>query len=304
MVFVPKVWHAKALALGGRDATKHKDSIAARWRDIVRDYSSLELTKRTDRLPAIRGCAEQIHVQLKDSGHIETDFDGSYSFGLWEHCLVSDMEWQSWESRGSTLQRSPQLFPVPTWSWVSINVTAIYISKDGDRKKFHAQAKLLRTKDDPRGRHTSTYIILTTQTIPARLKLERRSAIGDSEYDSTQQVSIHITPDYSECGSTSTPLDMLHSSFAVDFELRSANWDEEAWYDIMIVRLAGLRFGGSVCLVLWRYGKCVPGSGVHRETKDNIPIYQRIGMLHMYTRQTGEEIIDWSKAEKTTIAVE
>ena len=302
-IFVPKIWHTRALAPGGRDATKHKDAIAKRWRAMVGEYSGLQLTKQTDRLPAIRGCAEQIYAQLKDSGHIKTDFDGSYSFGLWEHCLVSDMAWRSWGRRESTLQRSPQLFPVPTWSWVPVNATVLYPDQGSDRKKLHAQANLLRTRDDARGRHTSTYIILTAQTIPARLKLERRSAIGDSDHDSTRQVSIHITPDYLQCGSTSTSLHRLNSRFEADFEFRSANWDEEAWYDITIVRLAGFEDGDSVCLLLWRYGKSVPGSGVHRETKDNIPIYQRIGMLNAW-RTTGEGSIDWSKAEKTTIAIE
>ncbi|KAH3940729.1 hypothetical protein HBH53_212390 [Parastagonospora nodorum] len=314
----PKVWHANALAPGSRDSITHKDAIASRWRNIVKEYSGLELTKQTDRLPAIRGCAEQIHAQLKDSGHIGTDFDDSYSFGLWKHCLVSDMAWEAYLRPGSAVQRSPQLFPVPTWSWVSMNTITFYRVREGEKINPYAQAKLLRTQDDPRGRHPSVYIILTAQTIPARLKLERRRAIGDSKPDSTLQMSIHLTPDYLECGSASTSLDVNFSRFAPDFELRSATWDEEAWYEITIVRLAavqGLEYldGDTTCLVLWRYGKCVPGSGVHRETKDKIPIYRRIGMLRtsQYPQYVagedeslGRAMIDWGKAEKTSIAIE
>ncbi|KAH6206546.1 hypothetical protein HBI15_165820 [Parastagonospora nodorum] len=309
--YTPKIWHAKALAPGVLGSTAHKHAIEKRWRGIVQEYSGLELTKQTDRLPAIRGCAEQIHAQLKDSAHIETDFDGSYSFGLWKHCLVSDMAWEICCEPGAAVERLPQLFPIPTWSWVSINATAFYDHHEGEGQNIHAQAKLLTAQDDPRGRHTSTYIILTAPAIPARLKIQRRSAIGDSESGSTLQMPIHLTPDYLECGSTSTSLDTNLCNFAPDFELRSASWDEEAWYDITVVRLEVFQGpdpgsdldGDTTCLVLWRYGKCVPASGVHRQTKDNIPIYQRIGLLGTWPGEDGARI-DWSKAEKTTIAIE
>ncbi|KAH3907223.1 hypothetical protein HBI56_183570 [Parastagonospora nodorum] len=300
----PKIWHAEALAPGGLDSTAQKNAIAKRWRDIVKEYSGLELTKQTDRLPAIRGCAEQIYMQLKDLGHIGTDFDDSYSFGLWKHCLVSDMTWESYFGPGAVVQRPPQLFPVPTWSWGSINATANYYY-GGEKRNLCAQAKLLRAPDDPRGRHTPAYIILTAQTIPARLKLERRDFIRESGSDSMQR-SIHLTPDSLGRFCISSSLNPKDCIFKADFELRSANWDEEAWYDITIVRMTGTTRSHpwAISLVLWRYGKCVPGSGVHRQTEDNIPIYQRIGLLRAYPRPKGISSIDWSKAEKTTIAIE
>lgn len=307
----PKIRHAKALAPGRRDATRHKDAIAGRWRTMVYEYSGLELTKQTDRLPAIQGCAEQIYTQLKDSAHIETGFDGSYSFGLWEHCLVSDM---TWESVGAAFQRSRQLFPVPTWSWASMDAKARY--KSG-HKRIHAQARLLRAPHDPRARHASTYIIMTALAIPARLKIEKRGGEGNSGSKFTLQVPIYLDSDYLERNSTSTSLHCAYNESLPDCGLRSANWDEEAWSDIIILRLAVVQSPASeretFCLVLWRYGKCVPGTGVHRDTKDEIPIYQRIGMFRTSIRVPYElgghaapagARIDWRKAEKTTIAIE
>ncbi|KAH5492363.1 hypothetical protein HBI29_194240 [Parastagonospora nodorum] len=299
--YTPKIWHAKALAPGVLGSTAHKHAIEKRWRDIVQEYSGLELTKQTDRLPAIRGCAEQIHAQLKNSGHIRTDFDGSYSFGLWAHCLVSDMIWERWGAHVAAVQRSPQLFPVPTWSWVSMNARALCYYAEGTEISVYAQAKLSRSQDDPRGRHISAYIILRAEIIPARLEIGNR--LEDPHF-----IPIHLHRDQLERDWTTTSLHMRHCEFVQDFELRSANWDEEAWYDIIIVRLAVIQDSDSrldaVCLVLWRYGKCVPGSGVHRETKDKIPIYQRIGVLRINPFLTDHAIIDWSKAEEATIAIE
>jgi hypothetical protein len=34
-----------------------------------------------------------------------------------------------------------------------------------------------------------------------------------------------------------------------------------------------------IYLVVWRYGKAIPGSGLHRETEDGHPIHQRIGIF-------------------------
>jgi hypothetical protein len=272
----------------------------------VREYSGLELTNQTDRLPAIRGCAEQIHAQLKNSGRIRTDFDRSYSFGLWAHCLVSDMIWERWDAHVAAVQRSPQLFPVPTWSWVSMNARALCYHTEGTEWSVYAQAKLSRSQDDPRGRHISAYIILRAEIIPARLEIGNR-------LENPYFTPIHLHRDQMERDWTTTSLHMRHCEFAQDFELRSANWDEEAWYDIIIVRIATVRIAAiqdsdscleTVCLVLWRYGKCVPGSGVHRETKDKIPIYQRIGLLRINPFVTDHAIIDWSKAEEATIAIE
>jgi hypothetical protein len=46
---------------------------------------------------------------------------------------------------------------------------------------------------------------------------------------------------------------------------------------------------------------------VERETGDKHPIYQRIGMLYMNVdlqRRNHRAILDWSKADKVTVAIE
>jgi hypothetical protein len=95
--------------------------------------------------------------------------------------------------------------------------------------------------------------------------------------------------------------------FIEDFALRAEDWNTECWSDITIVQLARL-YEPDDCLVLWRYGKAIPGSGHDRETRDGYSIYQRIGYIkHGFSERLSPDKrieLGWDKADTVTIALE
>lgn len=76
------------------------------WIEIVEEYTSRNLTKVEDKLPALAGLASRFKAL--------TGF--SYVAGLWKEQLLSDIVWQ----RDSSRLESPTTYLGPTFSWVSI----------------------------------------------------------------------------------------------------------------------------------------------------------------------------------------
>jgi len=86
-----------------------------RWRkEIVQEYSCLDLTVQTDRLLALSGLAGRLS-RLRP--------DDTYAVGLWESSLPRDLLWYTRPSR-----HSERLMPycAPTWSWVSVTGSTAY----------------------------------------------------------------------------------------------------------------------------------------------------------------------------------
>ncbi|OCL15471.1 HET-domain-containing protein, partial [Glonium stellatum] len=85
------------------------------WRTLVKDFTKRDLTRATDRLPAISGLAASFKHHI----------GGAYLFGLWEHELERHLLWCSDSFRSSNSQVSHQPQPLgkgyaPSWSWASI----------------------------------------------------------------------------------------------------------------------------------------------------------------------------------------
>lgn len=103
-----------------------KEDRRTSWQTIVQGYTSLSLTKISDRRVAILGLAAEMAPHRK----------GRYLAGLWEDTLISDLAWErlggeSWIGNA----RPPQtLTRTPTWSWASIDDACTYFHnwKDGD----------------------------------------------------------------------------------------------------------------------------------------------------------------------------
>jgi hypothetical protein len=74
---------AKTLHSCGLRMNESYISIVERWHDIVADYSKLELSVDTDRLPAFSGLAKRAERQRS----------GRYLAGLWEDSLIEDLFW-------------------------------------------------------------------------------------------------------------------------------------------------------------------------------------------------------------------
>ncbi|KAI1257001.1 hypothetical protein MGN70_000039 [Eutypa lata] len=96
---------------------QNKQPVSSRqWQAIVGQYSSLQLSKETDRLPALSGLANRASPHL-----------GRYLAGLWSTTFPSDLTW-----RVRALKNGPRQVidenRGPSWSWTSIDGAVSYWS--------------------------------------------------------------------------------------------------------------------------------------------------------------------------------
>ncbi|XTI93725.1 HET-domain-containing protein [Cenococcum geophilum] len=90
-----------------------KFHVSDQWHSIVEQYTSLKLSKETDRLPALSGLAMRASSIL-----------GTYSCGLWLNTITNDLLW-----RVPLLEHGygrPTKFTGPSWSWASVNGPVAY----------------------------------------------------------------------------------------------------------------------------------------------------------------------------------
>ena len=93
-----------------------QDKMTDLWQAIVTRFSSLQLTKATDRLPALSGLAERMEPFL-----------GEYIAGLWGPSMAFDMAWRVQHlSPGSQRLRE---YRGPSWSWVSVDAKVVFWTK-------------------------------------------------------------------------------------------------------------------------------------------------------------------------------
>jgi hypothetical protein len=294
----PKIRHAKALGLMERTTTLDTAAIRRRWREMVGEYSGLALTIPSDRLPAIQGCVQQIGQHLKDS----------YHYGLWEGELIQDLAWIVTGS--SPGPRPSSQFSTPTWSWASAGAPVFYSEVTDLECLSHARLAIKATSYLSQ---SSSLLLLTGQMIPSRLKLTENPGLDCHVRNDWNGIGIKFDYEYLDSRLVSLSSCSSHFHFIADVEMRTAEWNCETWYRIAIVRLGRSQYR-EYHLVLWRYGKAIPGSGLEQETNDGYPIYQRIGILiydsdplpshHGRDREAIGAMLDWSRAAKVTIAIE
>lgn len=90
------------------------DQIYDRWYDIIEDYSTRQLTLRTDMLPALSGIATRFASMLNDS----------YCAGLWRNDLLNGLAWMAVGDK-----TRPSAYRAPSWSWASFDDGAIYLKR-------------------------------------------------------------------------------------------------------------------------------------------------------------------------------
>jgi hypothetical protein len=86
---------------------KMPDTLHSLWLDLVRDYSSCNFTKITDKLPAFSGIARAFQEVTGDE----------YVAGLWKSRLCEQLDW--WVDK-PCLKISSQ-YRAPTWSWAAVD---------------------------------------------------------------------------------------------------------------------------------------------------------------------------------------
>jgi hypothetical protein len=89
--------------------------LSQQYRNLVEQYSALQLTKTTDRLPALSGLCERVK-------HLR----GDYLAGIWADSIWLDLLWRviMLEPNGDGYQLSQNRYP--TWSWVSVQTPISY----------------------------------------------------------------------------------------------------------------------------------------------------------------------------------
>jgi hypothetical protein len=129
-----------------------------RWYDIIEEYSTLNLTRRSDRLPALQGLARQMQVHRQD--HCLA--------GLWGQTLSHDLMWYSpnWPSKGAS-------FIAPSWSWASLEgqITFGGCSRSPGICTSACQFPALDSmSSEPLANFTSTNLglVISSQIIPAK----------------------------------------------------------------------------------------------------------------------------------------
>lgn len=85
-----------------------QDNIYNQWYRVVENYAHLRLTKRTDRLPALAGIAQQFQSLTRDT----------YLSGIWKSELLRGLQW-SYIPPG-TMTR-PVIPRAPSWSWAALD---------------------------------------------------------------------------------------------------------------------------------------------------------------------------------------
>jgi hypothetical protein len=97
--------------------TNHSIDPYKQWHDLVKTYSSRDLTFHADKLPAIGGAATEMSKLLKSD----------YLAGIWRENLLHDLLWYSdtWgvDKSGAFSQPPPAPLDIgsPSWSWASLN---------------------------------------------------------------------------------------------------------------------------------------------------------------------------------------
>lgn len=79
-----------------------------RWLRLVQSYSQLELTYKTDRLPALSGIAS----------HVASETGDDYLAGLWRQDIAPGLLWYVWP-----YQPASSTYVAPSWSWASTAAT-------------------------------------------------------------------------------------------------------------------------------------------------------------------------------------
>jgi hypothetical protein len=133
------------------------------WLALVKAYSRLELSKKSDIFPAISGIAKSFREAT----------GWEYVAGMWKETILRDLLWRPF----FTSTRSVP-WRAPTFSWASVDCKGMYFDGEHTCENETALATVVDVKccpkgDDPTGELESGYIILSGTLIQATFSRER-----------------------------------------------------------------------------------------------------------------------------------
>jgi hypothetical protein len=130
------------------------------WHDILNTYGSLNLTKSSDKLPALAGIARRYNEKIRDR----------YLAGLWRRSLIKDLYWRV--NRASRLS----YYRAPSWSWASIDGTPDVGILTRSSKKIEVLAELVDSFIELKG--SNPYGEVKTGWVKLQAPLQRLTLTG------------------------------------------------------------------------------------------------------------------------------
>jgi hypothetical protein len=168
----PKLGHGRSL---------DKQFVAERpevWRDIVEQFTSLDITKPGDRLPALQGIATQLFRELEPMKVLS---------GLWQGTILQDMLWsvQFDEPSDKCCRRTAEWRAV-SWSWACKNTPVCYLPHSRIVEE-HATVDSFHVSQDYM--ENATIVKVTSLTISAPI-LTARIMYDPSTYQNTLSLEL------------------------------------------------------------------------------------------------------------------
>ncbi|KAF7505325.1 hypothetical protein GJ744_001028 [Endocarpon pusillum] len=172
----------------------------SRWTTLVHEYTSRNLTKQVDVLPAIAGLASEFARRFRDT----------YCAGLWRQELLVGLMW-SLDPLSASKTEAPMLidpaeYRAPSWSWASIK-GAIRLQPPAHTyyraNQMHEQAKVVAVQieplasSDPFGQVKTGHLILQGRFYHVNNFLESGSTAAANSFPAAQkflQAAILLPP--------------------------------------------------------------------------------------------------------------
>jgi hypothetical protein len=249
------------------------------WSDIITEYTSRALTKRTDKLVALSGVAKSLQAIWKCR----------YLAGLWEDELLMGLLWRLDGERRRYPRPTP--FRAPTWSWASTDNSIImsgpYYPKGNFFQMSVISVRCDLATDDPTGAVSGGQLTVSGKLIKAEYIYASHSLVDPSN--------------------GSVVLDSLYiggQHFTVKADVDLTRLTSEGIPDIQEV----------YCLLLGAFGESIPlppGSPLAKPQKelsmlilqkcpDDREGFERIGILN----GAGDETETWfSGIENNTVTI-
>ncbi|TVY22392.1 hypothetical protein LHYA1_G008428 [Lachnellula hyalina] len=261
---------------------------AENWHRVIEQYSSLSLTKQTDRLPALSGLAIRSSPVL-----------GEYLAGLWKHSFISDLLWRINKLEHDIVR--PTEYIAPSWSWASVAGpvsfwpepdTRLIEGTSGERFWYQARSALIRRANasrftanvkasrlNPYGKVSSATLYVHGYIQPARL----------------QYVSTRVGGTW---GNTTSLVESVPLKYELDFIFPEEGYGPSIelpfFADYVLQAKGPLRIphNDQLHLLLIHPYICL----VLKSLDENLKIFRRIGIIRQPVALVSEYGFDWMKS--------
>lgn len=141
----------------------HPAQMVSSWHDVLLEYSALNLSHEADKLPALSGLAKQ-----NGRGRLSA----KYLAGLWSNSIMIDLLWSSHYSSRVKLERGPEAWRAPSWSWASQNTVVRFPTRIPDIMMAYidlVSCETIPATLDPTGKVSAGTLVVSGKLRDARI---------------------------------------------------------------------------------------------------------------------------------------